>query len=364
MKLSSPNHIGHSVRGRAKGNKTVKRILAAVAAISMMVLGFVDGAFAASTLQSVQARGYVRCGVTDRVPGFSVHGGNGEWSGFFVDYCRALGAAVLGEANAIQVDSYWLDALEGGDIDILHAGSTWTFSRDTQRNIEFPNIYFYDGQGFIAHTQIGAKTLKEAMAIKDIRVCAISPTSTARANLEDFMKINQLEWSIVSVQTMDGMWRSFFGGRCQMVVHDRSALAAVHAGRLDDSGDFIVFPEIISKEPLAPAVRADDGQWRDLVSWITLVTIAAEELNITSANVDDLRAHSDSPQIRRLLGVEPGLGMGFDLDDSWGYRVIKQIGNYGEIFARNLGPDTKFRMSRGLNSLWRDGGLLYAPPIR
>lgn len=342
----------------------MKRFWGVVVATMMLVLANADVVLAASTLKSVQDRGYVQCGVTDRVPGFSIHGANGKWSGFFVDYCRAVGAAVLGDANAIQVDSYWLDALEGGDIDILHAGSTWTFSRDTQRNVEFPNIYFFDGQGFIAHSQVGAKTLKEAMAIKGIRVCAIGPTSTARANIEDFMDDNQVKWSVVPIQTMDGMWRAFFGGRCQMAIHDRSALAAVHAGRLDDSEDFVVFPEVISKEPLAPAVRADDSQWRDFISWVTLVTIAAEELNITSANIDDMRTNSDLPEVRRLLGVEAGLGKGFGLDDEWAYRVIKQLGNYGEIFARNLGPNTKYRMSRGLNSLWRDGGLLYAPPIR
>ncbi|MBL4614124.1 MAG: amino acid ABC transporter substrate-binding protein [Magnetovibrio sp.] len=323
-----------------------------------------DGRKTESTLKLVQDRGYVQCGVTDRVPGFSIHGANGQWTGFYVDFCRAVGAAVLGDANAIQIDNYWLDALEGGDIDILHAGSTWTFSRDTQRNIDFPNIYFFDGQGFIAHAQLGAKNLKEAMAIKGVRVCAIGPTSTARANLEEFIEQNQVKWTLVPLQTMDGMWRAFFGGRCQMAIHDRSALAAVHAGRLDDSDDFVVFPEVISKEPLAPAVRGDDTQWRDLVSWVTLITIAAEELNITSDNVDDMRANSNSPEVLRLLGVEPGLGKGFGLDDEWAYRVIKQLGNYAEIFARNIGSDSPFRMPRGMNSLWRDGGLLYAPPIR
>lgn len=339
------------------------RIGLMIAAVFTLGVSMGD-AQAASTLKSVQDRGYVQCGVTDRVPGFSIQGVDATWSGFFVDYCRAIAAAVLGDGDAIRLDDYWLDALEGGDIDILHAGSTWTFVRDTQRSVEFPNIYFFDGQGFIAHTKLGVTSLKEAMAKEGIRVCAIGPTSTARKNLEDFMKNNQVNWTLVPIKTMDGMWRAFFGGRCQMAIHDRSALAAVHAGRLDDSDDFVVFAEVISKEPLAPAVRTDDAQWRDLVSWATLVTIAAEELNITSANIDDMKANSDSPEVRRLLGVEPGLGKGFDLDDEWAYRIIKQLGNYGEIFNRNLGPDTKFRMPRGLNSLWRDGGLLYSPPVR
>lgn len=332
--------------------------------LAIVVSATVTSASAASTMSSVRDRGYVQCGVTDRVPGFSEHAENGEWNGFFVDFCRAAAAAVLGTADAIQIDSYWLDALEGGDIDVLHAGSTWTYMRDVEEKFEFPNIYFYDGQGFIAHAHAGVRTLKEAVGKSALKVCAIGPTSTAKDNLLDFMKRNQVDWNVVAVKTMDGMWRAFFGGRCDLAIHDRSALAAVHAGRLSDSDDFVVFPEVISKEPLAPAVRADDAQWRDFISWVTLAMIAAEELGINSTNIDDMKQNSTSPEVRRLLGTEPGIGHGLGLDDEWAYRMIKQIGNYGEAFQRNLGPDTPFRMSRGLNSLWRDGGLLYAPPIR
>lgn len=336
-------------------------IFAVAALAAVLQSGTAD---AASTMSAAKDRGYVKCGVTARVPGFSMHGANGMWSGLFVDFCRAAGAAVLGDANAIQIEDYWLDALEGREVDVLHAGSTWTFTRDTTREIEFPGIYFYDGQGFIAHTGLGATTLKDAMVLEGLKVCAIGPTSTAHSNLEDFIAKNKLQWNLVPVQTMDGMWRAFFGGRCKVALHDRSALAAVHAGRLNDSDDFIVFPDVISKEPLSPAVRSDDLQWRDFVAWVTLVTITAEELGVTQDNADDMKANSQNPEVRRLLGAEPGFGQGFGLDDEWGYRIIKQVGNYGEIFARNLGPDTRFRMSRGLNSLWRDGGLLYAPPLR
>lgn len=344
--------------------RRLKRVVVLGLTALFLTVGHVETVRAASTIEMVKNRGYVECGVTDRVPGFSTQGADGVWNGFFVDFCRSVGAAVLGDAGAVRIDSYWLDALEGREIDILHAGSTWTFVRDTTRAIEFPGIYFYDGQGFIAHAQLGAKTLKEAMTLKKVKVCAIGPTSTARSNLEEFIAKNRLDWQLVPVQTMDGMWRSFFGGRCTIAIHDRSALAAVHAGRLEDSDDYVVFPEVISKEPLAPAVRADDPKWRDLVSWAMLVSVAAEELGITSRNADDMKLNSTSPEVRRLLGVDPGLGQGFGLDDEWAYRVIKQVGNYGEIFNRNLGPKTKFKMARGLNSLWREGGLLYAPPIR
>lgn len=342
----------------------IRPIVFAVALFVMMVVMSSGAVQAASTVETVKNRGFVLCGVTDRVPGFSQHEADGSWSGFFVDYCRAVGAAVLGNADAVQIESYWLDALEGREIDILHAGSTWTLSRDTTRMIDFPGIYFYDGQGFILHSNLGVKSLKDAMATKDLKVCAIGPSSTARANLEEFIANTGVTWTLVPIQTMDGMWRAFFGGRCDMAIHDRSALVAVHAGRLDDSNDYVVLPEIISKEPLAPAVRSDDVQWRDLVFWVTMATIAAEDLGVTQDNVDDMLAHSTSPEVRRLLGADPGLGVGFGLGDDWAYQVIKQLGNYGEIFARNLGPKTQFKMSRGLNQLWRDGGLLYAPPIR
>jgi len=342
----------------------VKQTILLIAAAFVLMTMRVEVVSAASTIETVKNRGYVECGVTDRVPGFSLHKADGEWSGFYVDFCRSLGAAVIGDAHATRIDNYWLDALEGREVDVLHAGSTWTFVRDTTRDIEFPGIYFYDGQGFIAHAQLGVKSLKEAMALTDVKVCAIGPTSTARRNLSDFITKNKLQWTLVPIKTMDGMWRAFFGSRCDMAIHDRSALATVHAGRLEDSDDFIVLAEVISREPLAPAVRADDVQWRDLVAWSTLVMIAAEEFGVTSTNVDEMKVNSTSSEVRRLLGVEPGLGQGFGLDDEWAYRIIKQVGNYGEVFERNLGPKTRFRMSRGLNNLWRDGGLLYAPPIR
>lgn len=317
-----------------------------------------------TTAETVRDRGYVICGVTDRMPGFATQGNNGEWEGFNIDFCRALAAAVVGDASAYKASDFWLDALFSKDIDVLHAGSTWTFNRDTVQKAEFTGTNFYDGQGFIAHAQLGAKTLKEAMGLSNVKVCAVGGTSTALSNLNDFMAKNELSWKVSSTQTLDGMWRSFFGGRCNMAIHDRTALAGVHASRLGDSSDYIVYPEVITKEPLSPAVRDDDPAWRDMVAWVTMVTFSAEELGVTQANVDDLRANSTVPEVRRLLGVEPGLGKGLRVDDEWAYRVIKQVGNYGDIFERNLGQSSKFKLSRGLNGLWTEGGLLYAPPIR
>ncbi|MBF0248967.1 MAG: transporter substrate-binding domain-containing protein, partial [Alphaproteobacteria bacterium] len=300
----------------------------------------------------------------DRMPGLSNTNPDGGWSGFFVDFCRAGAAAIFKNPDAVLVGDYWLDALEGRTIDVLHAGSTWTFERDVGQNLDFPAVYLYDGQGFISYAHLGAKTLEDAKTLSGVQVCAIETTSTALTNLLDFMARNRVDWTVVPIQTMDGMWAAFFGGRCQMVVHDRTALVAVHAGRLEGSKDFVVFPEVISKEPLSPAVRGDDPRWRDFVAWTVLATVAAEELGVTRANVDDMKANAKDPEVRRLLGGEPGIGRGFGLDDEWAYRVIKAVGNYGEIFDRNVGEGSPFKMSRGLNRLWRDGGLLYPPPIR
>lgn len=342
----------------------MKRIGLLVAGLALWSNAFVTATAHADTLDTVRDRGYVICGVTDRMPGFATQTKDGRWEGFNIDFCKGLAAAALRDAEAYRAFDFWIDALIGQDIDVLHAGSTWTYGRDTDQKVDFPGINFYDGQGFIAHSSLGSKNLGEAMANDQARVCAIHPTSTALANLNDFMAKNPVPWTIVQVETMDGMWRAFFGGRCNMAVHDRTALAGVHAGRLDDSDDYVVFPEVISKEPLAPAVRHDDNGWADLVRWVTLVTIAAEELGINQANVDDMKANSNIPQVRRLLGAEPGMGKGLGLDDDWAYRVIKQVGNFGEIFERNLGQGSKFKLSRGLNALWTEGGLMYAPPIR
>ena len=317
-----------------------------------------------STLEQVRERGFVVCGVTDRMPGFATQHEDGTWSGFNVAFCKGLAAAVLGDAQAYRAMDYWLDALVARDVDVLHAGSTWTFERDTNQGVDFPATYFYDGQGIIAHAGLGVTNLREAAKSNEVKVCAISPTSTALSNLQDYMAKNPVSWQIVNVQTLDGMWRAFFGGRCNMAIHDRTALAGVHAGRLQDSADYVVFSEVISKEPLAPAVRQGDPVWRDLVGWVTYVTVAAEEFGITQANVDDMKATSKVPQIRRLLGADPGLGEGFGLDDEWAYRVIKQVGNYGEIFERNLGQGSPLKLARGLNALWTEGGLMYAPPVR
>ena len=317
----------------------------------------------AATIDSIRDRGFVSCGVTERMPGFSSIQSDGSWIGMNVDFCKSLAAAVLKDASAIKVQSFWLEALATRDIDVLHAGSTWTLSRDSELSINFPGTIFYDGQGFLAHAKVGAQNLKKAKTIPAINVCAIAETSTAGNNLSEYIKNNNLDWNIIEVKTLDGMWSAFFGGRCDMVIHDRTALMTVHADRLEGSDDYVVFPEIISKEPLSPAVRADDEKWEDLVRWTTFITIAAEELGVNSKNIDAM-TDNPNPSVARLLGTAKGIGKGFGLDDKWAYRVIKQVGNYGEIFERNLGSGSKFKLKRGLNDLWVRGGLMIAPPLR
>ncbi|MDH5772133.1 MAG: amino acid ABC transporter substrate-binding protein [Rhodospirillaceae bacterium] len=317
----------------------------------------------AATIDSIRDRGFVSCGVTERMPGFSSIQSDGSWIGMNVDFCKSLAAAVLKDASAIKVQSFWLEALATRDIDVLHAGSTWTLSRDSELSINFPGTIFYDGQGFLAHAKVGAQNLKKAKTIPAINVCAIAETSTAGNNLSEYIKNNNLDWNIIEVKTLDGMWSAFFGGRCDMVIHDRTALMTVHADRLEGSDDYVVFPETISKEPLSPAVRSDDEKWEDLVRWTTFITIAAEELGVNSKNIDAM-TDNPNPSVARLLGTAKGIGKGFGLDDKWAYRVIKQVGNYGEIFERNLGSGSKFKLKRGLNDLWVRGGLMIAPPLR
>ncbi|MDH5489411.1 MAG: amino acid ABC transporter substrate-binding protein [Rhodospirillaceae bacterium] len=333
------------------------------ALLAFISVFFILPAANAATIDSIRDRGFVSCGVTERMPGFSAVNSDGSWNGMNVDLCRALAAAVLQNAEAIKVQPFWLEALATRDIDVLHAGSTWTLSRDSEKNINFPGTVFYDGQGFLAHAKVGAQNLKKAKTISAINVCAIVETSTAGSNLSEYIKNNNLDWNMIEVKTLDGMWSAFFGGRCDMVIHDRTALMTVHADRLEGSDDYVVFPEIISKEPLSPAVRADDEKWEDLVRWTTFITIAAEELGVNSKNIDAM-TDDHNPAIARLLGTAKGIGKGFGLDDKWAYRVIKQVGNYGEIFERNLGSGSKFKLKRGLNDLWVRGGLMIAPPLR
>ncbi len=338
-------------------------------ATGLIVLGFAllaalapHVARAKSTLETVRDRGYVMCGVTDRMPGFSNQDANGAWKGFSIDFCRALAAAVLGNGNAFKAEDLGLAALAAKEIDVLHANIGWTFARDVRDHFAFPGVYFYDGLGFIAHTNTGIHTLRDALARKALSVCALG-TSRAWVNLQDYVAETKAPWKIIPLLSLDGMWRAFFGGRCDMALYDHAALLTVQAERLNGSADFVVLREMIGKELLGPVVREDDPRWRDLVSWVTLITIVAENDGITKENVDTVRANAKSREVRRLLGVEKGLGQGLGLDDAWAYRVIKSVGNYGEIFKRNLGANSKFKIPRAVNRLLRNGGVLYAPPL-
>ena len=348
-----------TVFGMGSRRAVARVVLAALIAAAGLIAG--PAPAQADRLADVKAQGYLRCGVTARQPGFSELTPDGGWKGFNIDICRAVAAAVLGDAEAIEILPVWLESLGDDEIDLLVAGATWTQGRETTQGVLFTSPVFYDGQGFIAHKSLDAKSLAE---VKNARVCAVSTTATTGSNLADYIEQKDLNWELVPHRTLEGVWSAFVGRHCDMASHDRTALMSMRIGSLTNPEDYVVFPEVISKEPLTPAVRDDDKAWFDIVRWTTFALIAAEEYDLTSDNVDAKRQATTVPEIRRLLGVEGAVGPNMDLDPRWAYRVVRQVGNYGEIFERNLGKSSPFELDRGLNALWTDGGLMYAPPFR
>lgn len=325
---------------------------------------YVPVAWAGSTLSSVKERGFLRCGVREEAVGLQYITEAGEWAGFFPDYCRAVAAAVLGRANAVDfvpVESgNRFETLGSGAIDILSTTATWTLRRDTSLKLDWAGVLYYDGQGFLAHKSLGVKSLGEVGAAT---VCVQAAGTTSEKNLAEYSRINNNKIKVLTFESFEGRLSAFMQRRCDLLTSDRLQLIGILASRLANPGAYVLLPEIISKEPLGPVVRDDDPQWFDIAKWIIYVIIAAEEKDVTSANVADMRRSKD-PEVRRMLGVDPGLGKSLGLDEAWAARVIEQVGNYGEIFERNLGKNTPLGLERGLNALWIHGGLMYAPPLR
>ncbi len=332
-------------------------IVAAVAALGMSI-----SAASADTLADVKAKGYIQCGVTEGVAGFSIPDENNNWSGIDVDYCRAVAAAVFNDPNAVRFTPLTtgerLVALASGEIDILSRTTTWTMSRDTTQGISFVGTMFYDGQGFMVNKNSGVTSVKE---LEGANICVQSGTTT-ELNLADYFSANGLDYTPVVFAGRPETIAAFEGGRCDSYTTDASGLAADRT-RFANPKDFIILPEIISKEPLAPVVRQGDDTWFKIARWVYFAILQAEELGVTQANVDDMLA-SENPSVKRLLGVEGDFGTPLGLDKDWAYKIIKALGNYGEMFERNVGPDTTMGLDRGLNALWTQGGLQYAPPIR
>jgi len=317
----------------------------------------------AGTLEVVRERGVLRCGTTTGFAGFSAPDSQGVWKGLDVDLCRAIAAAVLGDADKIQpvplTSQQRFTALQSGEIDVLTRNTTVTQQRDTALGIMHAGVNFYDGQGFIVNKSLGVTSAKD---LHGATVCMQTGTSNENT-MADWARANQVDYRPVVIETFDAVVNAFASGRCDVFTTDASGLASIRISRLPNPDNYELLPELISKEPLGPFVRQGDDPWLNVVRWTLYAMIEAEEYGITAQNVED-QLNSNSPEIRRILGVTPGMGKSLGLDDQWAYRIVKQVGNYGESFDRNVGKDSPLKIPRGLNAQWRDGGLLYGLPIR
>ncbi len=330
---------------------------------ALTVAGLAAGAAAAATLDDVKSRGKLNCGVSTGLTGFSAPDANGEWQGFDVAVCRAVAAAVLGDGNAVEfvptTPKTRFTALASGEIDMLARNTTWTFSRDVDLKLEFVGVNYYDGQGFMVPKELGVSSATE---LDGATVC-IQTGTTTELNLADFFRANNISYEPVPIETNAEAQQQYLAGACDVYTTDASGLAATRA-TFDDPGAHALLPEIISKEPLGPLVRHGDNAWADIVRWSMNALVAAEELGVTSANLSEMAAGTKNPEINRLLGTEGTLGEMLGLDATWAQNVIAVGGNYGELFAKNIGEDTPIGLARGLNAQWTEGGLLYAPPFR
>ncbi len=337
-------------------NKSLATI--AVAALA----GFGATAAHADTLDDVKAKGYVQCGVTGGVPGFSAPDANNVWAGLEVDFCRAVAAAVFNDAEAVRytplTSQERFAALSAGEIDILSRTTTWTMSRDTDLGISFIGTMYYDGQAFMVREADG---ITSALELSGAAICIESGTTT-ELNAADYFAANNMEFNTVVFVDQDEVVKAYEDGRCDVYTTDGSALAAERS-KFANPDEHVILPEIISKEPLGPVVRQGDDRWFKINRWVYFALLEAEELGVSSTNVDEMLG-SDNPAIKRLLGVEGEFGTPVGLPNDWAYRVIKLVGNYGESFDRNVGPSTDIGLERGLNALWTDGGLQYSAPIR
>ncbi|GAA6191922.1 amino acid ABC transporter substrate-binding protein [Phaeobacter gallaeciensis] len=330
---------------------------------ALTVAGLAASAAAAGTMDDVKARGTLNCGVTTGLVGFAAPDANGEWNGFDVSVCRAVAAAVLGDASAVTfvptTGKTRFTALASGEIDLLARNTTWTFSRDVDLKFTFVGVNYYDGQGFMVPKELGVSSAKD---LDGATVC-IQTGTTTELNLADFFRTNNISYEPVPIETNAEAQQQYLAGACDVYTTDASGLAATRASFEDPAGHALL-PEIISKEPLGPLVRHGDNEWGDVVRWTLNAVITAEELGVTSANVAEIASSTDNPEIKRLLGSEGTLGEMLGLDAEWAKRAIMAGGNYGEIFAKNIGEETPIGLARGLNAQWTEGGLLYSPPFR
>lgn len=322
-------------------------------------------AFAESgdTLKAVKDKGYIQVGVNGDLFGFGKADQKGVWKGLDVDTARAVAVAVFGDLKdrlryTPLTAKTRFTALQSKEIDLLTRNCTQTLGRDTSLGLDFVQVNYYDGQGFMVPKKLGVKSAKE---LAGATVCVL-PGTTTEQNVADFFRSNEMEWKTVTIENTAELSQAFFAGRCDVLTSDASQLAGIRASSPNPK-DFLILPEIISKEPLAPAVRHGDNQWKDIVNYSVLAMINAEEFGITSKNVDEMLKSKD-PKIQRFLGISQGNGAALGLDENFAYNIIKQVGNYGEVFERNVGVNTSLGIERGLNALWTNGGLMYSPPFK
>jgi general L-amino acid transport system substrate-binding protein len=337
-------------------------MLRTIAGAALAVLtAFAATSVLADTLADVKAKGFLQCGVSPSTPGFAI-AENNTYSGLDADYCRAVAAAIFNNADAVRYTplsaTERFTALSGGEVDILSRTTTWTMGRDTSLGISFTGVTYYDGQGFMVRKASG---ITSATQLGSVALC-IEKGTTTELNAADYYASNSLDYKPMLFDSEAEAVKAFEDGRCDAFTSDASALAGERS-RFGNPDDYIILPESISKEPLGPAVRQGDPAWFNISRWTYFALLDAEELGVSSKNVDEMLG-SDNPEIKRLLGVEGDFGTPMGLDKDWAYRIVKLVGNYAELFDRNVGPNSPLKLARGLNALWKDGGLQYAPPIR
>ncbi|WP_320036103.1 amino acid ABC transporter substrate-binding protein [Halarcobacter sp.] len=332
------------------------------ASLSLAAIAMAATVSMADTLETTKKNGVLSCGLNTGLPGFASPDSKGVWKGLDVDMCRAVAAAVLGDASKVKYAHLnakeRFTALSSGEVDVLARNTTWTATRDTSLGLNFTGVNYYDGQGFLVKKDLGVKSAKEL----DGATFCIQAGTTTELNLTDYFKANKMEYKPITYDTSAQTIEGFEAGRCDALTSDASQLYGLRT-TLKDPNSAIVLPEIISKEPLGPVVRQGDDVWFNIVKWTHIAMLNAEELGVTSANVDEM-LKSPNPSIKRLLGESGDIGKNLGLDPKWAYNIIKQVGNYGEAFERNVGKESPLGIARGLNALWKDGGLQYGAPIR
>ena len=338
----------------------------AIGILGAATLGLMASAASAGTLDTVKAKGFIQCGVSTGLAGFSAPDDKGEWQGIDADFCRAVAAAVFGDGTKVKFTPLSakerFTALQSGEVDILSRNTTWTINRDTALGLNFIGVTYYDGQGFM----INAKKLpgvNSALQLSGAAVCVQSGTTT-ELNLADYFKANKMEYNPVVFEKLEEVNAAYDAGRCDVYTTDASGLASIRNKEAKKPADHIILPDLISKEPLGPAVRRGDDEFFAIAKWVVFGLIEAEEYGVTQANVDAMAKDSKDPVVGRLLGTTEDTGKLLGLDKDWLVRAIKATGNYGEIFERNVGPKSPLALPRGPNNLWSKGGFMYAPPVR